>query len=62
MSKKTDRIKKKIASLKEKIAFLEKELHNEFAQEAIREVESWRPDLRLMLGPPPKRVKGERDD
>jgi hypothetical protein len=53
---KTERIKKKIAKLKMQIATLEEELHREFGKEAVREVASWRPDLRLMLGPPPKRV------
>lgn len=53
---KAEQIKKQIADLKRQIADLEEELHREFVNNAIREVESWRPDLRLMLGPPPKRV------
>lgn len=56
---KIKRIKKKIIKLEEEIKILRKELHNEFVKDAIKTVKTWRPDLQLMLGAPPKRVENE---
>jgi len=50
-------IKAEILRTEKKLQALKEELHDVYVADAIKTVESWRPDLRLMLGPPPQRVK-----
>ena len=54
--RKASTIKAEILRTEKKLQALKKELHDAFGAEAVKTVESWRPDLKLMLGPPPKRV------
>jgi len=53
--RKASTIKAEILRTEEKLKALKEELHGIFVADAIKTVESWRPDLRLILGPPQKR-------